>query len=77
MLILHFLLNSLRRLQYCFFNEVRYARNLVERNQYFELIVICWKAGQQSPIHNHEGSRSDSIGYFHCFVFVKILHGPI
>lgn len=35
----------------------RYARNLLERNEMFELLILCWGPGQQSPIHNHEGQN--------------------
>lgn len=42
---------------YRHFCEHFYARNLVEVNDLFELIVICWKAGQTSPIHNHAGQH--------------------
>ena len=31
----------------------RYTRNLVYRNDLFELIALCWEPGTQSPIHNH------------------------
>lgn len=30
-----------------------YTRNLVARNEWFELLLLCWSAGQESPIHNH------------------------
>src|SRR4051812_4140005 len=33
----------------------RYTRNLVFRNDLFELIALCWEPGSQSPIHNHAG----------------------
>lgn len=32
-----------------------YTRNLVERNEHFELLILCWDEGQESPIHDHEG----------------------
>jgi len=35
------------------FRDDGYARNVVTRNEHFELVVICWKAGQSSPIHDH------------------------
>jgi hypothetical protein len=38
---------------YMFFNQHKYARNLVEMNKHFELIVLCWESHQESPIHNH------------------------
>ncbi len=30
-----------------------YTRNLVRRSAAYELLVLCWGAGQESPIHNH------------------------
>jgi len=41
-------------MEYVLFDNNHYTRNLIESNEYFELILICWKAGQRSPIHNHE-----------------------
>jgi len=41
---------------YAFFHPSFYARNLVYADDHFELIVLCWKDGQMSPIHNHAGS---------------------
>ncbi|MDZ4773360.1 MAG: cysteine dioxygenase family protein [Planctomycetota bacterium] len=34
-----------------------YTRNLIERNEWFELLLLCWDAGQSSPIHNHAGQN--------------------
>jgi predicted metal-dependent enzyme (double-stranded beta helix superfamily) len=39
--------------QYAFFNPHKYCRNLLEFNEDFELIVLCWEPNQESPIHNH------------------------
>ena len=33
-----------------------YARNLVLRTPHFELLVLCWRRGQASTIHDHAGS---------------------
>ena len=33
----------------------RYTRNLIYRNDLFELIALCWAPQTQSPIHNHAG----------------------
>ncbi len=33
----------------------RYTRNLIFRNELFELIALCWPPHSQSPIHNHSG----------------------
>jgi cysteine dioxygenase len=37
------------------FDAQTYTRNLVYRDERFELLILCWGAGQVSPIHNHEG----------------------
>lgn len=39
------------------FREDCYARNLVSACGLFELLVLCWKAGQVSPIHDHQDQR--------------------
>lgn len=33
-----------------------YARNLVCRTPSFELLVLCWRPGQESTIHDHAGA---------------------
>ena len=38
------------------FGDVTYRRNLICDSDWFELLCICWKSGQRSPIHNHAGS---------------------
>lgn len=35
-------------------STARYTRNLIARRDDFELLLLCWGAGQESPIHNHE-----------------------
>lgn len=40
----------------CFSNE-GYARNTVLKTDQFELVVICWQAGQRSTIHDHGESQ--------------------
>lgn len=47
------------------FHPKRYMRNLIYRGQAFQALVLCWRNGQRSPIHDHVGS---SCG-------VKVLHG--
>jgi len=39
--------------RYQLFAPCKYARNLVEINDEFEAIVLCWDSNQESPIHNH------------------------
>ena len=38
------------------FATTDYARNLVCRTPEFELLVLCWRPGQHSTIHDHGGS---------------------
>lgn len=33
-----------------------YCRNLIKAGPHYNLLVLCWKNGQRSPIHNHAGS---------------------
>jgi cysteine dioxygenase len=42
--------------KYIVFSEQAYARNLVRKGQWYHLLVLCWKNGQRSPIHDHAGS---------------------
>ena len=41
---------------YIQFNDERYSRNLVYKTADFECLVLCWKPGQRSPIHDHANS---------------------
>lgn len=38
------------------FSSRGYARNLVKAGEWYYLLVLCWKNGQRSPIHDHRGS---------------------
>ncbi len=38
------------------FSDTRYARNLIHKTDRFEIMVMCWYAGQRSSIHDHAGS---------------------
>jgi cysteine dioxygenase len=38
------------------FTSASYARNLVHAGPHHHLLVLCWKNGQRSPIHDHRGS---------------------
>ncbi len=42
---------------YLQFTDEKYARNPIFRNHYFEMLCLCWKSGQRSPIHDHKGSN--------------------
>jgi cysteine dioxygenase len=39
------------------FSNRHYTRNLVRSGPYYHLLVLCWKNGQRSPIHDHTQSR--------------------
>lgn len=38
------------------FKTGTYARHLVFRSEFVEMLVLCWKPGQRTPIHDHNGS---------------------
>lgn len=40
---------------YLFFSGHHYTRNLIYKDDLFELILVCWDVGQSSQIHNHDG----------------------
>jgi cysteine dioxygenase len=42
--------------EYLRFSDQQYARNLVRKGAWYYLLVLCWKNGQRSPIHDHAGS---------------------
>ena len=42
---------------YLGFKEGNYWRHRVFRNAAVEMLVICWRPGQQTPIHDHNGSH--------------------
>ena len=38
------------------YESTTYQRNLVAIGPWYEVLVICWRSGQRSPIHNHAQS---------------------
>lgn len=42
--------------EFCHFGTDSYRRNLVARSEWYEMLCICWRAGQKSYIHDHHGS---------------------
>lgn len=42
---------------YHFFSTRHYTRNLIFKNDLFELLALCWEPGQQSSVHNHRGQQ--------------------
>ncbi len=50
---------------FCSWSSNSYTRNCIEENEEFELILLCWEAGQCTPIHDHGGEEC----------WVKVLQG--
>ena len=42
---------------YLGFKEGNYWRHRVYRNEFVEMLVLCWRPGQRTPIHDHNGSH--------------------
>jgi cysteine dioxygenase len=40
---------------YLHFKDDTYTRNLVYRNDLFEVLILCWDIGMRTPVHNHRG----------------------
>ena len=43
--------------EFLIFHSDRYVRNLVHAGPAYQALVLCWRNGQRSPIHNHRGSN--------------------
>jgi cysteine dioxygenase len=52
---------------YLVFRPERYVRNLLHTGPAYQALVLCWRNGQRSPIHNHRGSNCG----------VKVLRGVV
>lgn len=42
--------------RYLCFKDTGYQRNLLHEGSAYEALILCWKAGQRSAIHDHRGS---------------------
>jgi len=42
---------------YLGFKTGNYSRHRVMKNQFVEMLVLCWKPGQRTPIHDHNGAH--------------------
>ncbi len=42
---------------YVGFKEGNYWRHRVCRNEFVEMLVLCWRPGHRTPIHDHSGSH--------------------
>ena len=38
------------------FDPVTYRRNRLFRSEFLDILLLCWRPGQRSPIHDHAGS---------------------
>ena len=38
------------------FGDESYRRNLLHAGPAYQALVLCWRSGQRSPIHDHQGS---------------------
>jgi cysteine dioxygenase len=41
--------------RFCHFRDDRYTRNLIHRDEFLEIMALCWAPGQKTPIHTHNG----------------------
>ena len=40
---------------YVFWSNESYTRNLIYRDELFEVLALCWRRGQKTPVHTHNG----------------------
>jgi cysteine dioxygenase len=40
---------------YVAFADDHYARNLIHRDAWFDVMTLCWQPGQGTPVHTHNG----------------------
>ena len=52
---------------YISFKDGNYWRHRVCRNEFVEMLVLCWRPGHRTPIHDHNGSHGG----------VKVHEGPL
>jgi cysteine dioxygenase len=39
----------------CVFGARGYRRNTIKKTQWFELLALCWRSADRTPIHDHAG----------------------
>jgi cysteine dioxygenase len=39
----------------CLFGQKGYKRNTISASPWYELLALCWRSGDFTPIHDHEG----------------------
>ncbi|MEX0811911.1 MAG: cysteine dioxygenase family protein [Chitinophagales bacterium] len=50
-------LNAEDLLPYAFWSKEFYTRNCLARSDDYELLLLCWEPGQETPIHGHGGQE--------------------
>src|SRR6187401_324757 len=40
---------------YVHWNDALYTRNLIYRDELFEVMAVCWQKGQKTVLHTHNG----------------------
>lgn len=43
--------------RYAHYKPNKYSRNCIERTPVYELVLICWNPGDETPIHGHDEQR--------------------
>ena len=43
--------------EYAFWDKHHYTRNCIKRTEDYELLLLCWEKGQETPIHSHNGEE--------------------
>lgn len=43
--------------RFAFFEERHYTRNLIYKDEVFEVLALCWQPGHVSNVHNHRDQR--------------------
>tara|TARA_R110000868_G_scaffold242796_3_gene498331 strand:+ start:103 stop:639 length:537 start_codon:yes stop_codon:yes gene_type:complete len=44
-------------IEYASWSKDCYTRNCISRNEHYELLLLCWDAKQDTPIHCHNGEE--------------------
>jgi cysteine dioxygenase len=39
----------------CTFGQKGYKRNTISKGDWYELLALCWRSGDRTPIHDHQG----------------------
>lgn len=43
--------------RYFYWSEKNYTRNLIHKNDRFEVMAVCWERGQVSRVHDHSDQK--------------------